>query len=48
LAKIGDKKFKRTNIVAGLCGKTIIAPMIFEGFCESSLFEAWFENYFHT
>ena len=44
IAKISGKKFKRTNIVAGLCCREWIAPMIYEGTTDSVLFEFWFEN----
>jgi len=42
--KISGKKFKRTNIVAGICCGKWVAPMQYNGFTDSNLFECWFEN----
>lgn len=44
VAKISGKKFKRTNIVAGICQGKWIAPMEYSGMTDSILFEFWFEN----
>jgi len=44
VAKISGKKFKRTNIVAGICEGKWIAPMEYSGTTDSILFEFWFEN----
>lgn len=44
VAKISGKKFKRTNIVAGICLGEWIAPMEYNGMTDSALFEYWFEN----
>jgi len=44
MAKISDKKFKRTNIVAGICQNGWVAPMEYSGTTDSGLFEFWFEN----
>jgi transposase len=41
---INGKKFKRTNIVAGLCQKSWVAPFQYDGYTDSGLFEFWFEN----
>ena len=41
---ISGQKFKRTNIVAGLCQKSWVAPLQYEGNTDSGLFEFWFEN----
>ena len=43
-AKVSGKKFKRINIVAGICEKRWIAPMEYSGTTDSVLFELWFEN----
>jgi len=43
-AKISGKKFKRTNIVAGLCQGKWVAPLEYSGTTDSVLFEFWFEN----
>jgi len=44
ITKISGKKFKRTNIVSGLCLGEWIAPMEYSGTTDSILFEFWFEN----
>jgi len=41
---ISGKKFKRANIVAAKCGDSIVAPMIYDGTTDSTLFEYWFEH----
>jgi len=42
--KISGKKFKRTNIIAGICQNDWVAPMEYDGTTDSVLFEFWFEN----
>lgn len=37
--KIPGRKFKRTSIVAEKLGKTLVAPMQYDGTMESTLFE---------
>jgi transposase len=44
VAKISGKKFKRTNIVAGICCGKWVAPLTYNGTTDSILFEYWFEN----
>ena len=41
--KISGRKFKRTNIVAGICQGEWIAPLQYSGTTDSDLFEYWFE-----
>ena len=43
-AYISGRKFKRTNIVAGICQGKWVAPMEYDGTTDSTLFEFWFEN----
>jgi len=43
-AKISGRKFKRTNIVAGICQGKWVAPLEYPGTTDSVLFEFWFEN----
>ena len=43
-AKISGRKFKRTNIVAGICQGKWAAPFEYSGTTDSVLFECWFEN----
>lgn len=44
IAKISGRKFKRTNIVAGICDGKWVAPLEYPGTTDSVLFEYWFEN----
>lgn len=44
IAKISGRKFKRTNIVAGICQGNWVAPLEYTGTTDSILFEYWFEN----
>jgi transposase len=41
---ISGKRYKRTGIVAGKCGKKIIAPLQYDGTMDSKLFEFWMKN----
>ena len=43
-AKISEKKYKRTSIVAGKIDKKIIAPLQYDGTMDSKLFEFWMGN----
>jgi transposase len=44
IEKVSGKKFKRTNIVAGICQQKWVAPMEYGGTTDSILFELWFER----
>jgi len=44
IGKISGKHIKRTNIVAGLWNKQIVAPLIFQGSCNTELFMSWIEQ----
>jgi len=44
--KISGRKYRRINVVAAKCCDNIIAPMIYDGTTDSSLFEFWFEKVF--
>jgi len=44
VAKISGRKFKRTNILAGIREGKWIAPLEYSGTTDSILFECWFEN----
>ena len=44
ITKISGRKFKRTNIVAGICDGRWISPLQYECSTDSVLFEFWFEN----
>ena len=42
--KVSGRKFKRVGIVGAKMGKSIIAPLQYDGTMDSCLFEAWFET----
>lgn len=42
--RISGKKYKRTNIVAGICQSKWVAPLEYNGTTDSIMFEFWFEN----
>jgi transposase len=44
VAKVRGRKYKRTNIVAGIRLGQWIAPLEYTGTTDSVLFEFWFEN----
>ena len=44
IAKISGRKYRRTNIVAGLCQGNWVAPLEYTGTTDSVLFEFWFEH----
>jgi len=44
VANISGRKFKRTNIVAGICQGKWVSPMTYESTTDSVLFEYWFET----
>jgi transposase len=44
VGEISGKKFKRTNIVAGICCGKWVAPLQYDGSTDSVLFEFWFEH----
>jgi transposase len=43
LGKKSGKYYQRTNIIAGLVNNKPIAPMVFNGPCDTKLFETWLE-----
>lgn len=42
MGTVSGRKFKRTGIVAAQMGKSIIAPLQYDGTMDSALFEVWF------
>lgn len=44
IGKKSGKYYQRTNIIAGLVNNKAIAPMLFNGTCNTNLFEAWVEQ----
>ena len=44
LGKKSGKWYHRTNIIAGYVNRKSIAPMVFNGSCNTQLIEAWVEQ----
>ena len=45
IGKKSGKYYERTNIIAGYINKRSIAPMVFNGSCNTILFESWVEKF---
>jgi transposase len=45
VGKKSGKYYERTNIIAGYVNHKSIAPMIFNGSCNTKLFETWVEEF---
>jgi len=45
VGKKSGKYYERTNIIAGYVNHKSIAPMIFNGTCNTKLFETWVEKF---
>jgi len=45
LGKKSGKYYERTNIIAGYVNKKAIAPMVFNGSCNTTLFETWVKEF---
>ena len=45
IGKKSGKYYERTNIIAGLVNNKSIAPMVFNGTCNTNLFEIWVERF---
>ncbi len=45
IGKKSGQYYKRINMVAGLSGKKVIAPFIFNGTCNTALFNAWVDQF---
>ena len=43
-AVVPGRKFERCSIVAGKCGKKIVAPFGYTGTCDSKLFLKWIKE----
>jgi hypothetical protein len=46
LGKKSGKYYQRTNIIAGYVNHQSIAPILFNGSCNTELIEAWVESNF--
>ena len=45
IGKKSGKYYRRMNIIAGLVNNKAIAPMVFNGSCNTEVFEAWVEQF---
>ena len=45
VGKKSGKYYERTNIIAGYVNHKSIAPMVFNGSCNTTLFETWVEEF---
>jgi len=45
VGKRSGKYYERTNIIAGYVNHKSIAPMVFNGSCNTKLFETWVEQF---
>ena len=45
VGKKSGKYYERTNIIAGYVNNKSIAPMVFNGSCNTKLFETWVEKF---
>lgn len=45
ICKKSGKYYQRTNILAGYVNKQIIAPLVFNGVCNTGLFDKWVEEF---
>lgn len=45
VGKRSGKYYERTNIIAGYVNQKSMAPMVFNGTCNTNLFENWVENF---
>jgi len=45
IGKRSGKYYERTNIIAGYVNNKSIAPLVFNGSCNTQLFEAWVERF---
>ena len=45
VGKVSGKYYERTNIIAGYVNHKSVAPMVFNGSCNTRLFETWVEQF---
>jgi hypothetical protein len=38
---VSGKYMQRTSVFAGLCNKEVLAPLLFQGSCNTELFVRW-------
>ena len=42
--EISGKRYSRESFIAGLCNGKVVAPLCFDGACDTLLFNCWLEN----
>ena len=42
--EISGKRFGRQSVISALCDKKFLAPMCFEGTCDTALFNVWLKQ----
>jgi isftu1 transposase len=44
ISEVKGKKYQRVSMIAAQVGKSVLAPMVFEGTTDSTLFNGWLEK----
>lgn len=45
IGEISGKRYARESFVAGLCGKDVLAPLCYQGTCNTALFNMWVQDF---
>ncbi len=45
LGEVSGKRYARESFIAGLLGKKIVAPLCYQGTCDTNLFNFWLETF---
>jgi transposase len=45
MGEVSGKRYARESFVAALCGKTVLAPMCYQGTCDTALFNMWVKEF---
>jgi isftu1 transposase len=43
ISEVKGKKYQRVSMIAAQCGKTVLAPFVFEGTTDANVFNHWLE-----
>ena len=44
-SEVCGRKFERLSVIAGKCGKKVVAPLIYNSTADSAFYEYWFERH---
>lgn len=44
-SEVSGKRYARESFIAALCGKEVLAPLCFQGTCNTTLFNLWLEDF---